>query len=337
MSNEKPGKYTFAASDATRESILLRAALCGPTGSGKTKTGLIIGTRMVERMGLGPLYMIDSETRSGLRYAYSAKTKQGYRFKHVPMPEDDFSPLAYIAAIEFCEREGAGVILIDSLSHAWNGINGTLEQVDRVTAAATQARSGNGGKGSTFSDGWRTMTPVQNKLIQRILSSSAHILVTMRAEMDYVVEGSQVRKVGLAPVQRKGVEYEFDLYFDMTQQNWLTATKSRADLIPQGFQVQRPDVDLADKICEWLEDAAPEDVERTLGEAVNRAVAEGILAAEEKQPERYKEAKRRLLAWCQARGVSSERAAEAALQFKERVGLVAGPKAGDGATAPAAS
>lgn len=324
MSNEKPGKYTFAASDATRERILLRGALCGPTGSGKTKTGLIIGTRMVERMGLGPLYMIDSETRSGLRYAYSPKTKGGYRFKHVPMPEDDFSPLAYIAAIEFCEREGAGVILIDSLSHAWNGINGTLEQVDKATEAAAQRNQS--GKGSTFSDGWRKMTPVQNKLIQRILSSSAHVLVTMRAEMDYVVEGSKVTKLGLAPVQRKGVEYEFDLYFDLTQKNWLTATKSRADLIPQGYQVERPDVELADKICEWLEDAAPEDVERTLGEAVNRAVSEGIIAAEEKNTERYKEAKRRLLAWCQARGVSSERAEMAVGQFKERVGLVAGPK-----------
>ncbi len=125
--------YNFHAVDATRESLLLRAALCGPTGSGKTKTGLILGTRMVERLGTGPLYVIDSESKSSLRYAYSPRSKQGYRFKHVPMPEDDYSPAAYTAALDYCEAEGAGVILIDSLSHAWSGINGVLEQVDLVT------------------------------------------------------------------------------------------------------------------------------------------------------------------------------------------------------------
>src|SRR6185369_16167680 len=86
--------YNFHAVDATRESLLLRAALCGPTGSGKTKTGLILGTRMVERLGTGPLYVIDSESKSALRYAYSPRSKQGYKFKHVAMPEDDYGPAA---------------------------------------------------------------------------------------------------------------------------------------------------------------------------------------------------------------------------------------------------
>ncbi len=159
--------YNFHATEATRESILLRAAICGPTGSGKTKTGLVIGTRMVERLGLGPLYVIDSENKSALRYAYSPRSRQGYRFKHVPMPEDDYGPAAYMAALDFCESQGAGVILIDSLSHAWNGINGVLEQVDQVTE---RSRSKN-----AFSEGWKAMTPVHNRLIQRILGSSAHI------------------------------------------------------------------------------------------------------------------------------------------------------------------
>ncbi len=92
--------YNFHASDATRESILLRAGICGPTGSGKTKTGLILGSRMVERLGTGPLYVIDSENKSALRYAYSPRSRQGYRFKHVPMPEDDYSPAAYVAAMD---------------------------------------------------------------------------------------------------------------------------------------------------------------------------------------------------------------------------------------------
>ncbi|MFT3768012.1 MAG: hypothetical protein QM820_21390 [Minicystis sp.] len=60
---------------------------------------------------------------------------------------------------------------------------------------------------------------------------------------------------------------------------------------------------------------------------MNQAVAQGILAAEEKSAERYKEAKRKLLAWCDQSGVAAPRREVALAQFKERVALVAGPKA----------
>ncbi|APR86029.1 Hypothetical protein A7982_11378 [Minicystis rosea] len=317
--------YNFQASDATRESILLRAGICGPTGSGKTKTGLVIGTRMVERLGLGPLYVIDSENKSSLRYAYSPRSRQGYRFKHVAMPEDDYSPAAYVAALDYCESQGAGVILIDSLSHAWNGINGVLEQVDQVTERSRTKNS--------FSEGWKTMTPIHNRLIQRILGSSAHIIFTLRAKTDWVIQENErgkrePQKVGLAPVQREGVDYEPDLYFDMTvPDNSLIVSKSRCDRLTPGEVVRRPGVEFADVLIEWIEDSEPPKAARTLGEAVNQAVAEGVLAAEEKSADRYKEAKRKLLAWCDHSGVSATRREVALGQFKERVTAVAGPKA----------
>jgi len=317
--------YSFHASDATRESILLRAAICGPTGSGKTKTGLAIGTRMVERLGTGPLYLIDSENKSALRYAYSPRSRRGYRFKHVPMPEDDYGPQAYMAALDFCESQGAGVILIDSLSHAWNGINGVLEQVDQVTE---RSRSKN-----AFSEGWKAMTPIHNRLIQRILGSSAHVIFTLRAKVDWVVSENErgkmePRKVGLAPIQREGVDYEPDLFFDMTApDNACVVSKSRSDRLAPGTVFKKPGADLADLIIEWLEDSEPPTGARTLGEAVNMAVAEGILAAEERSVDRYKEAKRHLLAWCEQSGVSLARRDLALGQFKERVALVAGPRA----------
>ena len=317
--------YNFHASDATRESILLRAGICGPTGSGKTKTGLVLGTRMVERLGLGPLYVIDSENKSSLRYAYSPRSRQGYRFKHVPMPEDDYSPAAYMAALDYCESQGAGVVLIDSLSHAWNGINGVLEQVDQVTERSRTKNS--------FSEGWKTMTPVHNRLIQRILGSSAHIIFTLRAKTDWVIQENErgkrePQKVGLAPVQREGVDYEPDLFFDMTvPDNSLIVSKSRCDRLTPGEVVRRPGVEFADVLIEWIEDSEPPKAARTLGEAVNQAVAEGILAAEEKSADRYKEAKRKLLSWCEQSGVSAARREVALGQFKERVTAVAGPKA----------
>lgn len=317
--------YNFQANDATRESILLRAGLCGPTGSGKTKTALVMGTRMVERLGVGPLFVIDSENKSALRYAYSPRSKQGYRFKHVPMPEDDYSPAAYMAALDYVESQGAGVVIIDSLSHAWNGINGVLEQVDQVT---DRSRSKN-----AFSEGWKTMTPVHNRLIQRILGSSAHVIFTLRAKTDWVIQENErgkrePMKVGLAPVQREGVDYEPDLFFDMTvPDNVLIVSKSRCDRLTPGEVVRRPGADFADVIIEWIEDSEPPTGARTLGEAVNLAVSEGVLAWEEKSADRYKEARKKLLAWCEASGVGATRRDMALSQFKERVAVVAGPKA----------
>jgi hypothetical protein len=324
--------YNFHASDATRESILLRAGICGPTGSGKTKTGLTLGTRMVERLGLGPLFVIDSENKSALRYAYSPRSRQGYKFKHVAMPEDDYGPTAYMAALDYCESQGAGVILIDSLSHAWNGINGVLEQVDQVT---DRSRSKN-----AFSEGWKTMTPVHNRLIQRMLGSSAHVIFTLRAKVDWVVQENdrgkkEPMKMGLAPIQREGVDYEPDLFFDMTvPDNALVVSKSRCDRIAPGEVVRRPGVEFADVIIEWIEDSEPPTGARTLGEAVNQAVAEGILAAEEKSADRYKEAKRKLIAWCENSGVSPTRRDVALGHFKERVSVVAGPKPPQPPSAP---
>ncbi len=315
--------YNFHAVDATREAMLLRAALCGPTGSGKTKTALILATRMIETMRLGPLYVIDAESGSALRYAYSPRSKQGYRFKHCPLPEDDYSPAAYTAALDYCEAQGAGVIIIDSFSHAWNGINGVLEQVDQKTEAS---RSKN-----AFGEGWKAMTPIHNRLIQRVLSSSAHVIFTLRAKVDWVLQTNdrgkiEPKKVGMAPVQREGVDYEPDLYFDMTApENDLVVTKSRCDSLAQGELVKKPGNEFADVIIEWMQDCEPATGPRSLGEAISMAVAAGILAAEEKSPEKYKAARAGLREWCKNHGVEVERFEVAATQFKDRVANVCGP------------
>jgi hypothetical protein len=309
-------KHKFQASEATRESILLRAAFCGPTGSGKTKTGLILGTRMVERLGCGPLFVIDSESRSALRYAPS-RNGGGYRFKHVPMPEDDCSPASYMAALDYCEAQGAGVVLIDSLSHAWNGINGVLELVDKLTS---KSRSGN-----AFSEGWKTMTPAQNRLIQRILGSSAHVLFTLRAKVEWVMQENdrgkkEPIKVGLGPVQREGVDYEPDLFFDMTvPKNDLIVSKSRCDRLAPGETFKKPGNDLADVIIEWIQDAEPATGARSLGEALFIAVMAGIAAAEAGDAEGKKAAVAGLMTWCKAHGISEERYEATRAQMIERV------------------
>lgn len=259
------GNWTFEAKDATREAILLRAAFVGKSNSGKSWTAMLTAIHLAEKLDLGPLYVIDSENGSALRYAKSPKTGHGFAFKHVPMPPDDYSPESYIAALDYCEGVGARIILIDGISQEWTDAPGSvLEQVDAITDAATAARAARAQPGdrakaaSAFSTGWAEMSPRHNVFVQRLLRCSAHLVATMRCKTAYEVDKSgNPKKVGLAPIQRPGVEYEFDLLFKMDDAI-LTVEKTRCDRLAPGTTHQRPGTEFAQLLVDWIEDTEQE-------------------------------------------------------------------------------
>src|SRR5580658_1444657 len=175
--------------------FFLRMGLIGPSGSGKTFTALKLATELgFERIGI-----IDTENRSARRYA------RCFSHRFLSLELNHFSPRDYIAAIHAAEEAGLEVLIIDSLSHAWMGRGGVLEMVDQ--SARRQSRGGNT---SSF-NGWREVTPEHNRLVEALIQSQLHLIVTMRVKTDYVVEKdeksgkSAPRKVGLAPVQREGL------------------------------------------------------------------------------------------------------------------------------------
>ena len=318
-------KYSFLSSDAVREGILLRLGLCGPSGAGKTHTALMLATRMQEKLNTGPIYVIDSENRSALRYAYSPRTKRGFRFKHVPMPEDDYSPAAYMAALDHCETQGAGIVVIDSLSHVWNGINGVLEMADSITE---KSRTKNG-----FSEGWRVMSPVYTRLIQRLIHAGVHTIFSVRAKTEYEMQKDersgkiQPVKIGLAPVLREGFEFEVDLWGDLSvPNNDLTVSKTRIDTVALGEVVRKPGAEFADTIIDWMADAEPTVGARSLGEAIIVATAKGLDAATRSDGVAYKAATAELVAWCKDHGVSQARSDSAVADVRLRVASVTGGK-----------
>ena len=158
-------------------------------------------------------------------------------------------PQEYVRAIGDAAREGYDVLVIDSLSHAWNGREGALELVDK---AAKKSRSGNSYMA------WRDVTPLHNQLVDAILTFPGHIIATLRAKTEYVLEtnakGQQVpRKVGMAPIQRDGLEYEFDIVADLDVDNTLIVSKSRCPAL-SGAVVTKPGPEFATSIREWLSD-----------------------------------------------------------------------------------
>src|SRR5690606_12710533 len=111
----------------------------------------------------------------------------------------------------------------DQASHAWAGKGGLLEFVDQNA----------GSEGAYFSkEGWRKATPKQHRFIDAMIGAPLHLIVTLRDKSDYVIEETangkkQPKKIGMAPVQRDGFEYEFSILGTMDAEHTLRITKSR--------------------------------------------------------------------------------------------------------------
>lgn len=228
-------------SKATKKKSKARVALCGPSGSGKTYTGLIVASRLSNG---GRLAVIDTERGSASKYSDE--------FDFDVCELTSFSPRAYVAAIKAAESAGYSAVLIDSLSHAWMGTGGALEMVDKATARSNSKNS---------YAAWREVTPEHNGLVEAMLQSQCHIVATMRVKTDYVQELDErtkkmaPRKVGLAPVQRDGMEYEFDLVCDIDNTHTLSVSKSRCKALAD--EVRRmPGPDFGDAILAWVSDGS---------------------------------------------------------------------------------
>jgi hypothetical protein len=223
---------------AIKRQIKLRLALLGPAGSGKTYSALEIA----KHLG-GKTALMDSEHASARKYAD--------KFDFDVVEPTSFSPDKYIEIIQMAEQAGYDNLIIDSLSHAWAGKDGILEFVDEEKR---KSRSGN-----AFTEGWGKATPKHNALIEAMLSCKMHLIVTMRTKMEYVIEEDPnthkktPRKIGLQPIQRDGLEYEFDVVGDLNQDNDFHITKTRCDQL-NGKVITKPGKQLAEILKAWLAD-----------------------------------------------------------------------------------
>lgn len=199
---------------AERKQSKLRLALCGVSGSGKTYSAI----KIAKGLG-GKIALIDTENGSGSLYSDITE------YDTVQL-EPPFSPSRYIQLIKVAEKEGYDTIIIDSLSHAWFAEGGVLDIVEKATKASTS-------KNSYVS--WKDATPEQNKLIEAIIRSNMHIIVTMRSkEAHDIVENNgkkSVIKMGLEPIQRKGMSYEFTVVIDISIDGHIaSASKDRTGI-----------------------------------------------------------------------------------------------------------
>ena len=235
---------TFQFTKATKKQVKARIAIDGPSGSGKTYTSLIAAKALA---GNGRIAVIDTERGSASLYS----DKFDFDVLELNPP---YSPDVYQGAIKAAENGGYSVIVIDSLSHAWEGEGGALDMADDATKRQKTPNS---------YTAWREVTPVHRAMVDAILQSSCHVIATMRSKTEYVLEtnsrGQQVpRKVGMAPIQRAGMEYEFTVVGDMDLDNTIVISKSRYE--PFSGRVQKkPGVEFFKSFVDWLNSGEAKD------------------------------------------------------------------------------
>lgn len=192
----------------------MKLAIYGVTGSGKTMGALKIATGMGKKIAL-----IDTENGSASLYATQ------FDFDEVTM-SPPFTTTKYIMAINEAVKLGYDVLIIDSLSHAWNAEGGLLEQKESLDLQNPRSNS--------FTN-WRPVTKMHNAFLSTIIHADIHIIATMRAKQEYaMVENDKGKmapqKVGMGAIQREGIEYEFTTVIEVDAANNAHATKDRTGL-----------------------------------------------------------------------------------------------------------
>lgn len=241
---------------ASRSQSRLRMTIDGPAGAGKTFTALRFAHALANG---GRIAFIDTEHGSASKYVGEAP--DGYPWAFDVAELTTFSPETYTEAIEAAGRAGYLVLVIDSLSHAWEGKGGALEIKERT--------------GGTDWKAWRSVTPIHGRMIDAILASPCHVITTMRSRMEHVQEQDSsgrtvVRKVGMAPIQRPGMEYEFDIVGDIDYAHILRVSKSRCSAV-QDLIVEKPGPHFMAPVLEWLTSGAPTPPRPSVDELVQQA------------------------------------------------------------------
>jgi len=229
--------------DAQKSQTYMRLGLTGPSGSGKTMSALLIAYGLAgdwSKIGL-----VCTEGGSGALYAnYNRGGVQIGIYKFLKL-EPPYEPQKYISAVQAAVRAGLKVVILDTISHAWAGTGGLLDKHGRLADS---------GKFNSFT-AWRMVTPEHNALVDAMLQSPIHVIATLRVKTEWVIEENErgrtmPRKIGLAPIQRDGMEYEFTIVFDLAQDHSVVVSKDRTGLFDGRIFV--PGIETGREMLAWL-------------------------------------------------------------------------------------
>jgi len=227
---------------AERKQAKIKLALSGPSGSGKTMSALSIASGIGKKIAV-----IDTENYSASLYS------DRFEFDILEMIPP-YTTDKYIQAIQAAEKGHYEVLIIDSISHQWAGEGGVLNRKEKLDA--------NGGNSYT---NWGKLSPEQERFKSALLQCNTHLICTLRSKQDYALQvnekGKQAPvKLGLAPIQRDGMEYEFTTMLELNMMHHAKASKDRTGLFSTNeLDSFIPAIETGKKILEWYLGGKPQE------------------------------------------------------------------------------
>lgn len=222
----------------------LKIAYQGPAGSGKTDGAIATAIRM----GFKNVVVIDTEHRSSANF--SKKYNGAYSILGFEAP---YTSARYVEALNAARAYGADCVIVDSITHQWDGQDGILDRKDKEQRANPSLNS------YTL---WSKYTAEHKKFIEFLLAFPIPIFVTMRSKTAYVLtendRGRQVpKKMGMEPIQRDGVDYEFDIVAEINIAHTAEITKDRTGVLAdKQFDLVGSD-EFVKILQEWQKSGAP--------------------------------------------------------------------------------
>jgi hypothetical protein len=263
---------------AQRKKAYLKLGMSAPSGGGKTLSAILLAYGLLKEAHpewdeveiWEHIALIDTENGSGQLYVGSEFYNIKIGTYNVVNLEAPFEAEKYIQAVELCKEAGMEVCIIDSTTHLWSGQGGLLEQQSNAAK-----------RGGNSYTAWRDITPMHNRFVDTMLQTPMHIIATMRAKQEYVQEKDTngktiIRKVGMEPEQRKGMEYEFTMFFEISNEHEAFGAKDRTSQFDQKYFKITPDT--GKQMMKWLEggtDAPAEVVKESIEKADPKKALDG--------------------------------------------------------------
>lgn len=238
---------------AQRSKAYLKLGMSAPSGGGKTLSSILLAYGLLKEAHPNwtdeqiweKIAIIDTENGSGQLYVGSEFYNTTIGVYNVITLEAPFEAEKYIQAVDLCKEAEMEVCIIDSTTHLWSGTGGLLEQQNNAAK-----------RGGNSYTAWRDVTPMHNRFVETMLQTPMHIIATMRAKQEYVQEKdsngkTNIRKVGMEPEQRKGMEYEFTMFFEISNEHEAFGAKDRTSQFDQKTFKITPEV--GKQMMKWLE------------------------------------------------------------------------------------
>ncbi|ABS12944.1 AAA family ATPase [Brucella anthropi] len=213
---------------AVREKTFTLTSIAGPSGSGKTYSALLYARGLVGPEG--KIGFIDTENK---RSRFYADVAGGFDVIDLDPP---FTSARYIEAIKAFEKAGYTAIIIDSISHEWEGTGGVLEQAEAIEQSSKRPGL----------HCWAKPKAGHKKLMNELLQTRAHLIFCCRVK-EKVVQAkgangkNEIVNEGFVVVQEKMFIYEMTVSLMLAEGNHIpTILKCPGDLLhafPEGSKI----------------------------------------------------------------------------------------------------